>query len=212
MIPPRMVERLVAYRRHLRRWLAEGRSRIYSHELAGLAQVTSAVVRRDVMTIGYTGSPAKGYDAAGLIGRIGRVLDPPQRPGIALVGLGSLGRAVLKHFARLHPELRFVAAFDVSPEKVGRIIDGCRCHAGADLETVLRADPALVGIIAVPGEAAQDVADRLVRAGVRGILNLAPVRLQTPPTVYVEDVDLAVSLEKVVFFARPETERLEALA
>lgn len=212
MIPPRMIERLIDYRRHLRRWHGQARTRIYSHQLAALAQVTSAVVRRDVMTIGYTGSPAKGYDVGGLINRISRILDPQGRPGVALVGLGSLGRAILKHFAQLHPELRFVAAFDVSPEKVGRIIDGCRCCSAAELESVLEREPVLVGIITVPSEAAQETAERLVRTGVRGILNFTPVRLHVPPAVYVEDVDIAVSLEKVVFFARPEAERLEALA
>jgi len=192
--------------------LAAGTGRIYSHELAALAAITAALVRRDLMTIGFTGSPARGYDVKGLIERIDKLLNPASPTTLALVGLGALGRAILKYFGRVHPELPIVAAFDVAPEKVGRVIDGCQCHHICDAESWLRAQQVAVGIVTVPAEAAQGVADLLVRGGVRGILNFAPVRLRVPPRVFVEDVDIAVSLEKVVFFARPENERVEAMA
>lgn len=208
-IPHRVIERLSTYRRHLRTWLAEGRTRVYSHDLAALEDVTAAQVRRDLMTIGYTGSPAHGYDAAGLIAHIDRLLNPRDQRGVVLVGVGHLGRAVLDYFVARHPEHPVVAAFDVNPEKVGRVIQGCHCHALDDLETVVRAHKATVGIITVPADAAQDVTDRLVRAGVTGLLNFAPVRLRLPPDVYVEDVDIALSLEKVSFFAAQRAARRE---
>ena len=207
-----VVERLIEYRRNLRRWLADGRTRIYSHELAALASITSVLVRRDLMMIEYTGSPARGYDVAGLIERIDKVLNAARGQRIVLVGVGSLGRAILKHLGRIHPELRIVAAFDTAAEKVGRVIDNCRCYDVAELETVVEQQRAAIGIIAVPEQAAQTVARRLVQAGVRGILNFSPARLRLPPVVYVEDVDIAVSLEKVVFFAQPEAETWEARA
>lgn len=210
MIPVRVVERLIAYRRRLRAWFADGKARIYSHELANLEGVTPAVVRRDLMTIGYTGSPARGYDVAGLIEKVGQVLDPPAPEGIALVGVGSLGRAILNYFSGAHPELPIVAAFDVDLGKVGRIINGCPCHSINDIEAVLRAGSLRTAILAVPADAAQHVAERLTRAGARGLLNFTPVRLRVPPEVYVEDVDIAVLLEKVVYFARSEDRRLEA--
>ncbi len=201
VIPARMVERISAYRRHLRRWLAEGRTRIYSHELGALIGCTPAQVRRDLMTIGYAGSPARGYDVVKLIERIGEMLDPPKRDGIVLVGVGSLGRAILNYFRGTHPELLLVAAFDIAPEKIGQSCHGCPCYAASEMETVLRGRPVPVGIIAVPADGAQEVADRLVRAGVRGLLNFTPVRLRVPPEVFVEDVDIATSLEKVAFYA-----------
>jgi redox-sensing transcriptional repressor len=199
-----MVERLIAYRRHLRRLLAEGRMRIFSHELAALDAVTPAVVRRDLMTIGYAGSPARGYDVSGLVEKIGSLLNPSQDDGIALVGAGSLGRALLNHFGAAQPEFRVSALFDVAPERVGQVIEGFHCHHAADIEDMLRKRPAAVGIIAVPANVAQDVAERLVHAGVRGLLNFSPARLHVPPEVYVEDVDIAVSLEKVAFYSRRE--------
>ncbi|MGD8451753.1 MAG: redox-sensing transcriptional repressor Rex [Phycisphaerae bacterium] len=210
MIPVRIVERLCAYRRHLRRWLDQGRARIYSHELASLHNVTPVLVRRDLMTIGFTGSPARGYDVAGLIARIDELLDPADNEAIVLVGLGYLGRAILKYLSRVHPELPVVAAFDVAPEKVGRIIDGCRCYSASEMEDILRAGPVSVAVVAVPIDAAQDTADRLVRAGVRGLLNFTPVRLHVPPDVFVEDVDIAASLEKLVFFTRPTAKPAES--
>ncbi len=200
-LPNRMVERLVAYRRHLRQCLGEGRTQIYSHELARLERVTPAQVRRDLMTIGYTGSPATGYGVEGLIEHLAGLLDTRSIGGFALVGAGHLGRAILDYLARQHPEYQ-VAAFDINPEKTGRITHGYRCYMIDELERVLAECPMRVGVIAVPAEAAQDTAIRLIAAGVSGLLNFAPVRLHVPDSVFVEDADIALLLEKVAFFAR----------
>ncbi len=201
-LPTRVVERLIAYRRHLRWWQSEGRDRIYSHELAALDGVTPALVRRDLMTIGFTGSPARGYDVAGLIHRISGLLDIGQETGIALIGVGYLGRAILDYFNGRNPDYPIVAAFDIDPEKVGRVIHGCRCYPLNELESVFRERKIRVAIIAVPADVARATAERAVRAGARGLLNFAPVRLHLPREVYAEDVDLGSSLEKVTFFAR----------
>lgn len=212
-LPVRMVERLSGFRRQLRVWRAEGRPRIYSHELGALVGATPAQVRRDLMTIGFTGSPAKGYDVEGLVAKIGQLLDPAGgSEGMALIGMGSLGRAILNHFRNVHPERPIVAAFDVAPDKVGRMIDGCRCYVSDQIEQVLHDQNVVVGLLAVPAEAAQDVTDRLVRAGVRGIINFTAARLHVPVEVYVEDVDLSASLEKVSFFARARGRQAEAHA
>jgi redox-sensing transcriptional repressor len=196
-----VVERLIAYRRYLHQWLAQDRARIFSHDLAKPGGVTPAQVRRDLMTIGYTGSPAKGYDAEGLLAHIASLLATRLAGGFALVGVGHLGRAILDYLARQHPEYH-VAAFDVNPDKAGGVTHGCRCYLLDELEQVLAQQPTRVGIITVPADAAQDVATRLVEAGVGGLLNFAPVRLRVPAGVYVEDVDIALRLEKVAFFAR----------
>ncbi len=202
MIPARSIERLIAYRRLLQRRAEDGKPRIYSHELAELAGITSVLVRRDLMLIGFSGSSARGYDAAALIDKIAEVLESRSLPGIALLGIGSLGRAILKYLAAIHPELPVVAAFDTVPEKVGGYADGCRCHPMSDLERVIRAQRVAVAVLTVPADAAQGVADRLIAAGVSGLLNFTPARLRVPADVYLEDVDVAVSLEKVVYFAR----------
>jgi redox-sensing transcriptional repressor len=210
-IPDRVIERLSAYRRVLRQRLDAGETRIYSHELANLEGVTAAQVRRDVMTIGYAGSPSRGYDVRGLIDHISKLLNPSRGSGMVLVGMGHIGGALAEYFSRRGSELTIAAAFDVHPDRVGRVLHGCRCYPVDELERVVAETGPTVAILAVPAEAAQALADRLVRAGLRGLLNFAPVRLRVPNDVYVEDVDIAVLLEKVAFLAQARVTRREAL-
>lgn len=198
----RIVGRLSTYRRLLLAALAEEKSRVYSYELARMADFTPAQVRRDIMTIGFSGSPARGYDAAGLLRRISELLDHPEGHAFALIGVGRLGQALLAHFDDRHPTLRIVAAFDVDPAVVGRDLHGCHCYGVDELEPVIRQRRITLALIAVPAEAAQTVANRLVAAGVRGLLNFAPTHLNVPERVHVEDVDITVALERVAFFSR----------
>ena len=190
------------YRRLLNELSAAGRQSIYSHQLAALAGGTAAQVRRDMMSIGYTGSPTRGYDVQELIESIGLFLDSPKGQGAALVGIGNLGRAIMSYFAGRRPKLSIVAAFDVDPAKVNRVILGCRCYPLEQLGEIIASLNISVGVITVPASTAQDIADRMVWAGVRGILNFAPVPLRVPPETYVEDIDMTMSLEKVAYFAR----------
>lgn len=190
------------YRRLLSNLRAGGAACVFSHELAVMAGGTAAQVRRDMMALGFSGSPARGYDIERLIEAINAMLDAPSREGVALVGVGNLGRAILKFLEGRRPSLSVTAAFDVNPEKIDRVLCGCRCHAFESLPDVVRGQGIRTGIIAVPAAAAQLVADALVGAGIRGILNFAPAPLRVPPQVFVDDLDIAMSLEKVAFFAR----------
>lgn len=198
----RTIGRLSLYRRTLQRVLAEGRPYLYSHQLAAESGVTAAQVRRDLMAIGYQGSPNRGYDVAALIASIADCLDAPEGQGVALVGVGNLGRAVIGYVGRVRPALQVLAAFDRDPDKIGRVIQGCRVYGTEELATIASEKRLSVGVITVPPSAAQDAADRLVAAGFRGILNFAPVTLRVPGHVYVEDFDLTMSLEKVAYLGR----------
>ncbi|MCX5768879.1 MAG: redox-sensing transcriptional repressor Rex, partial [Candidatus Hydrogenedentes bacterium] len=100
------------------------------------------------------------------------------------------------------PRLSIEAAFDTDPAKVNRVIHGCRCYPLDDVERVVQSRGIEIGVLTVPADQAQGVVEYLVRAGIRGILNFAPVRLSVPEHVYVEDIDMTMSLEKVAFFAR----------
>lgn len=196
------VGRLSLYRRLLNELIAKDVSSVYSHQLAAMAQVTPAQVRRDIMAIGYTGTPAHGYDVEELIQSIRSFLDEPEGLGVALVGVGNLGRAILAYFVGRRPKLSIVAAFDADPEMTGRVIHGCRCYPMEQLEEVARKMDIRVGIIAVPASEAQAVADQLSRAGVNGILNFAPVGLHVPPSTHVENNDITMSLEIVAYYSR----------
>jgi len=201
-ISERTIARLSLYRRLLNVLQAEGVGHVVSRQLADLAGRTAAQVRRDLMVLGYAGSSARGYEVAGLIQSMRQFLDHPGGQDAALVGVGNLGKSLLTHFIGRRPNLAITAAFDSDGTKANRSINACRVWPMDRLARVVRSRDIRVAIIAVPPEAAQEVADCLVAAGVRGILNFAPVRLRVPEDVYVEDLDMTVSLEKVAYFAR----------
>src|SRR5512137_2989606 len=135
-IPVNTVGRLSLYRRLLREQLAAGARQVYSHQLASLAVSTAAQVRRDLMTIGFAGSPRRGYAIQELVEAINAVLARSIETTAALVGVGNLGRAVLAYYANRQP-IRFAAAFDRLAEKTGRILHGCRCYPIDDLAAVI---------------------------------------------------------------------------
>jgi len=193
---------LSLYRRLLESSIPGGRDTVFSHELAGLACVTPAQVRRDLMATGCSGSPGKGYRIRDLIEGISKVLDDPEGQSVALVGVGNLGRAILTYFSGRRRNLRITASFDVDPLKTGRVINGCRCYSMSELGDVLERGRIKTAILAVPAGKAQETTDALVAAGVRGILNYAPVPLRVPDGVFLEERDMTMSLETVAFFAR----------
>ena len=201
-ISAKVVARLSLYRRLLASEAASGAQHIYSHQLATRAGVSAEQVRRDMMAVGYNGTPIRGYCIAELMNCIDGLLDAAQGQNAAIVGLGNLGRAITVYSAGRWPKLSIVAAFDQDPAKVGEVINGCTCYPATDIPRIVAERDIRVAIITVPASEAQKVADRLVEAGVKGILNFAPARLRVPPDVYVENMDVAVSLEKVAYFAR----------
>lgn len=195
------IGRLSRYRRLLAQRVESGGESIYSHELAMVAGVSAAQVRRDLMSVGATGSSTSGYDIARLIGCLGAELDDSEGRRAAVVGVGNLGRAMLTYFQGRRPKLSIVAAFDSEPYKVGRVICGCRCYGMDELAKVVAEQKITVGIVAVPSAAAQSVASDLEDAGVRGILNFAPVALRVGPETFSEDIDMTMALERVAYFS-----------
>ena len=167
MISAKSIGRLSLYRRLLNVLQAEGVRNVYSHQLATLAGCTGTQVRRDLMVVGYSGSPTHGYEVALLIESMREFLDAPAGQGAALVGVGNLGKAILSYFAGRRPNLQIVAAFDNDAYKVNRVIHGCRCYSMENLYEVTQGQSIRLAIITVPAQAAQDVADALVQAGIR---------------------------------------------
>jgi redox-sensing transcriptional repressor len=208
-VPEKTIGRLSLYRRLLADAMSKGVRSLYSHELARLAGVSAAQVRRDLMAVGYNGSPTRGYVVAELTGSISALLDAPSTQGVALVGVGNLGRAILAYFAGRHPNLSFVAAFDTDPAKCDRVIQGCRCYPMGELARVVEQEDIRTAVIAVPVEFAQEAADQLVAAGITSILNFAPTSLRVGAGVYVEHNDLTTSIERVAFFARARAKSKE---
>ncbi|HJX65990.1 MAG TPA: winged-helix domain-containing protein, partial [Polyangia bacterium] len=133
-----VVVRLILYRRILRDLAFSGTRYVFSHQLAVLADVTPEQLRRDLMNVRYEGSPTRGYEVVVLEERIGAFLDPATTQSVALVGVGNLGRALFAYFLGRRPLLQIVAAFDIDPAKVDRMINGCPSYHISEARTVMR--------------------------------------------------------------------------
>jgi len=203
--PEKTVERLCLYRRLLKTALTEGETNIFSHELAELVSGSAAQVRRDLMEVGVTGHSKRGYEVDHLLTEIDKVLDAPHGTRIVLIGVGDLGRAMLRFMKGYHERIKVVGAFDNDEAKIERVVHGFRCKSVTDLEAVIASSGVDVAIISTPADAAQAICDRLVAAGVRGIVNFAPVPLHVPGNVKLERVDIATALEKVACLVRQAT-------
>lgn len=201
-ISERSIERLSIYRRYLKEIQSHGKARVYSHELAKIVSGTAAQVRRDLMEVGCTGCSSKGYEVESLITEIGELLDCAEKERIALIGVGNLGRAVLGFFSGKRENFEIVAVFDKDPEKTGRVVCGRRCYPLNELETVFKKNKISTAIIAVPSEEAQEVAQTIIDAGVRAIINFAPTLIQCNNQVYVDTLDMTMAVEKAIYFSR----------
>lgn len=196
------MSRMSRYRRLLTSLRESGVESIFSHELARHAVVSAAQVRRDLMAIGYSGSPNKGYDVDACIASIGSFLDGAERQEVALAGVGNLGRAVLAHFADKSPSCAIVAAFDVDPRLTDSVVHGVRCFDASRMESLVRDLGIEIAVLAVPVASAQDVADTLVRAGVKSLISFSPVPLHLSNDIFIEYMDITAALESAAYFAR----------
>lgn len=196
------VGRLSLYLRHLERFLHEGSPKVSSSQLGEAVGVSDAQVRKDLASLGSLGHSGIGYPTHELIATIRRTLGIDRQWKVALVGVGNLARALLRYRGFQQQGFRIVALFDADPAKIGQKVDGLEIHAPEQLAAVVAATGAELGILTVSAEAAQGVADQLVAAGVRGVLNFAPAVLRLPPGVSLVSVDLAVQLEQLAFLVQ----------
>jgi len=199
-VPDKIIGRLARYRALLTDRLPVDRAHIFSHEIASAMRLTASQVRRDLMVLGFHGVPRHGYEVAQLIQHLDDFLSSRQTNPVAVVGAGNLGRALISFLESRRASIRIAAAFDADPEKCNRVFHGVKCHPMDALEKVLEGGPIRIAILCVPAEVAQATANRLVRGGIKGILNFAPVPLRVPLGVTLEELDLTSALEKVVYF------------
>lgn len=199
-ISDKIIERLGLYRHLLEQELLNNREYIFSHELADLAQTTSAQVRRDLMVLEHMGNPNRGYLIAHLIHEISSLLGTAHIRPVGLIGVGNLGRALLSYFVGRRPDLPISATFDSDPEKNGRVISGCRCYAMDQLEKIVIEKEIKIIILAVPAEVVQKIVNSCVKQGVKSFINFTHVPLKVPPHIFVENIDITLMIEKAAYF------------
>jgi redox-sensing transcriptional repressor len=198
-IPTPAVRRLSLYLRQLESFRKKDRRTISSKQLGESLRLTDAQVRKDFAYFGQFGHPGIGYRVEDLIAQLKKILGTDKVWKVLLVGAGNLGRALLAYRGFEQKGFKLVAVFDADPGKVGKKHGPFVIQPIGELAATVEREGIRLAILAVPAEGAQEVAEQLVAAGVRGLLNFAPVSISVPEEVALNAVDLAVQLEQLSF-------------
>jgi redox-sensing transcriptional repressor len=201
-IPEATVARLPVYLRALHALAERGVATVSSEDLATAAGVNSAKLRKDLSHLGSYGTRGVGYDVDYLVYQVSRELGLTQDWSVAIVGIGNLGRALANYGGFASRGFRIAALLDCDPTVVGTRVNGLTVQHGERIEAVVERYRISIGVIATPAGSAQNVCDRLVKAGVTSILNFAPAVLNVPGGVDVRKVDLSIELQILAFHAQ----------
>ncbi len=199
MIPKVAAGRISRYLRYLEDLQNRGESTTSSQQLGTALGVTAAQVRKDLGYFGQFGFPGLGYKISNLIPEIQRILGTDRSWNVAMVGIGNLGNALLRYKGFAAHGFRIAALFDANPRLLGRVVEGLTVQTVENIGHAVREKRIELAVLSVPAQAAQEVANRLVQAGIRGIFNFAPVLLALPEDVAYVSIDLAVELEQLAF-------------
>ena len=192
--------RLPVYQRILEELLRSGTATVSSEMLASAARVNAAKVRKDLSLLGSFGTRGAGYDAAFLIDQIDRQLGLDRVWPVVIAGIGNLGRALARSQGFAARNFTVAALFDTDPAIIGETVDGVVVRHPDELPAMAAEAPLAIGVITTPASVAQRVADTMVAAGVRSILNFAPVVIEVPPDVLLRYVDLSIELQVMSFY------------
>ena len=201
-VSPLTLNRLSFYLRCLRHLQEQGIARISSQELARQYHLSATQIRKDLAQFGEFGIRGVGYEVDLLAEHLNSLLGLDRRHALVIVGMGNLGCALARYLGFNYGSFHVVAGVDNDPQVVGRKIGELIVRHAVDLPRVVAESAAEIGVLAVPAEAAQQNYDALADAGVRGVLNFAPVRLKRRSGVPLKNVDLRINLEELAFFLR----------
>ncbi len=198
-VPDPAVRRLSLYLRQLESFGRKERRTVSSKQLGESLGLTDAQVRKDLAYFGQFGHPGIGYRVDDLISQLRHILGTDKTWNVVLVGAGNIGRALSSYRGFNAKGFRVVAVFDNDPSKVGRKLGPFTIQPLSAIPATIERETVKLAILAVPADSAQEVADQLISAGVRGLLNFAPVSLSVPRDVSLNAVDVAVQLEQLSF-------------
>jgi len=199
-IPDIVIGRLPVYLRALQRMAQEGRQVTSSQELGERLGISAAQIRKDLSQFGEFGKQGTGYNIEFLSGQLLEILKIEKVWDIALIGFGDMGRALASYSGFNQRGFRIRMIFDSDPRKIGQEFGGHTIFSSADIKEKIQGSGVQIAMIAVPAEFAQEVTDNLVEAGIKSILNYAPVNLNVPPNVRVQYIDPAVHLQRMTYY------------
>lgn len=201
-IPEVVINRLPIYARALSALAAEGETVVSSQALGERLDVTPAQIRKDLSYFGRFGKQGRGYNVQSLLAKLREILGLDRKWRVALVGVGRLGQAIAEYGGFEPQGFQIVAVFDSDPELVDTKVGNQTVMHSDGLETFLRQNPVDIGIVAVPAKAAQEVVNRLVNAGIRAILNYAPMTPQVPREVAIRHIDPVLAMQSMTFYIK----------
>ena len=199
-LPARTVQRLSKYRRLLLKFQDLKEPHIFSHDLARLLQLNPVQVRRDLMLIGVSGNHRKGYNVKEIIELIGNRIDNIQGQNVALIGVGNLGKVVVRYLKTSDTKMNIIAAFDIDNKKINKCISGINCHNVCDMRELIKKYSISIAVITVPPDYVENIVQILIDAGIKGILNFTSTHIDTPPDIYLIEYDMITSLEEIAYF------------
>jgi redox-sensing transcriptional repressor len=200
-IPQATAKRLPLYFRFLENLKATGKQRVSSTELSEAVKVDAATIRRDFSYFGALGKKGYGYNVHYLLQFFRKTLEQDDRTGVILVGVGNLGTALLHYNFQKSHNIEILRAYDVDPQKLGKMISNVKIHSMDELDQN-GVNDCEVAILTVPVQVAQKTTDMLVKAGIRGILNFTPARLDVPEHIRVHHIDLSIELQSLIYFLK----------
>lgn len=201
------VRRLSLYLRFLEEFDARAKDTISSDELARLGGTTSAQVRKDLSFFGSFGKRGLGYSVEELIDAIRGILGLNKTWPVVIVGAGKIGAALAQYRGFSSRSYKVVGVYDRDPARIGQKLDGLTIRAEGELEKDIVKLKAQIAVLCVPAEAAQGLLDRVTKAGIRAVLNFAPVPLKVPKGVTLRAVNMATELEILTFALTSESAR-----
>lgn len=199
-IPKATARRLPLYHRYLRFLNEAGKNRVSSAQLSDAVKVDSATIRRDFSYFGALGKRGYGYDVEALMNFFSRQLNQGRLTNVALIGVGNLGQALLNYNFRRNNNIRISAGFDIQESLVGTVHQGVPIYHIDEIVEQLELQQIDVAILTVPADIAQEMADKLVKGGVKGIMNFTPIRVTVPEHIRVHNVDLTNELQTLIYF------------
>lgn len=205
-IPRATLKRLPLYYRFVSSLKSKGIDRVNSKAISDALQINSATIRRDFSYFGELGKKGYGYNIDSLLDFFKSELSESDMIKIAIVGVGNLGKALLTYNFSIHDDMTITEAFDVKEDVIGQKIGNVIVKDNDELITTLKKEEIDVVILTTPERVAQKVADELVQAGVKGILNFTPGRINTPSDVQVHQIDLGIELQSLLFFMKNYSE------
>ncbi|MDD5085144.1 MAG: redox-sensing transcriptional repressor Rex [Candidatus Omnitrophica bacterium] len=200
MISKQAIARLSIYKRSLQLLRESGVEQVSSQTLGRIVGINPAQIRKDLAYLGSFGVKKVGYNTDRLVAILSQALGVTEVQKVILVGAGNIGRALLSYKGFAKQGINIVAAFDIDPAKRHGEGFSIPVYPLDKMRDFIRKSQIRIAVIAVPAQSAQEVADNLVSAGIRGILNFAPIAVSVPPEVIVSYVNLATELERLVYF------------